>query len=94
MTTPTKRQPVLNDWTGSEIPQATTIPPHVLLRAMKTLEAIRRHAGRAPFPNPDQVAQHGEREVLVSSFAMIRMMAQAALDKIGQDTGWQVSDAV
>jgi hypothetical protein len=50
--TPTteKRKPVINDWTRSEVPQATIITPAVIMRVLKSLEAIRKHAERAPFP--------------------------------------------
>ena len=92
MTTP-KRKPVRNDWTGSEIPQATTIPPYVIMRALKSFDAIRAHAERAPFPDPELVRQHGEREVVMSSFAMIRGMAELAIDRIEQECGWTVADA-
>lgn len=68
------------------------IPPWIFLQAVKSLDAIRAHAERAPHPNPDLVRQHGDREVLVSSFAMIRMMAENALERIEKQTGLTVAD--
>jgi hypothetical protein len=88
-----ERKPALHSWTGREVPQAACIPPWVLLKAVKSLDAIRAHAERAPYPNPDLVRQHGEREVVMSSFAMIRMMAEAAIERIADQTGWTVADA-
>jgi hypothetical protein len=88
-----KRKPALHSWTGSEVPQAASIAPYEILKALATLEAIRSHAERAPNPNPDLVAQHGEREVVMSSLAMIRMMAAAAIERIADQTGYTVADA-
>jgi hypothetical protein len=86
MTIPKQRKPFHNAWIGKDIPQATTIEPRVIKRVLRSLDQIRRHAARAPFPNPDRVAQHGEREVLISSFAMIEGMAASVIDWIGDQT--------
>jgi hypothetical protein len=64
------------------------IPPKVIKEALNALAAIRSHAKRAPFPNPDRVAQHGERAVVMSSFAMIRGMADEAIERIKETTGY------
>jgi hypothetical protein len=93
MTDPPKRIPFYDPWIGQDIPQASTIEPRILLKALKSLDAIRSHAERAPFPDPDRVAQHGERAVLISSFAMIRMMAESAIEWIGAQSGYTVADA-
>jgi hypothetical protein len=51
--------------------------------ALRSLERIRGHAERAPEQDPELIKLHGERACMVSSFAMIRMMAENALEAIG-----------
>jgi hypothetical protein len=58
-----------------------------LYRAVQTLDRIRTQAERAPNPNPDLIEIHGERACMVSSFALIRMMAECELEAIKEATG-------
>jgi hypothetical protein len=59
------------------------IPTHLALtKLLDTLNSIRSCAERAPYPPKNLVAMHGERAHMVSSFAMIRMMAEHAIETI------------
>jgi hypothetical protein len=68
-------------------------PPWLLDNAMAALVQIRNHAIRAPFPDPEMVARSNDRRVLVSSFAMIRQMAQAACEAIAERSDLVVPEA-
>jgi hypothetical protein len=54
----------------------------VFRKLLDTLESIRSCAERAPYPPADLVKMHGERAHMVSSFAMLRMMAEHAIETI------------
>ena len=70
-----------------------TDPTIVFNKLLRTLAAIRSTAAAAPNPPADLVAQHGERAHMVSSFAMLRMMAEGAIETIEELTDCTLAKA-
>ena len=72
----------------------TKVPPaYVFKKLLLTLDSMQSCATRAPNPPPDLTAMYGERAHMVSSFAMLRMMAQHCIDTIEEMTDCSLDKA-
>jgi hypothetical protein len=68
-------------------------PAYVINKLLRTLAAMRSVAERAPNPDPDLVKQHGERAVVMSSFAMLQTMAENAIEFVEEQSDCTLAKA-
>jgi hypothetical protein len=68
-------------------------PAYVFKKLLLTLETMRSCAEKGPTPDPELVTIHGERAVSNANFALLKGMAEHAIETIADLAGYTVDDA-
>jgi hypothetical protein len=68
-------------------------PAYVFKKLLLTLETMRSCAEKGPTPDPELVAIHGELAVINANFALLKGMAEHAIETIERLAGHTLDDA-